>query len=121
MVKKPNIRGIIQSIMRLVDCCLGSAVGIDVIFCRRNIEAPTRMGSMGVGSGRARSSEKKMLFSGTTPWTQGSQGYRCLESPTRLSGVEGRVWRRAWYSPIQIGNWMNIGPRQPSGLTPCSR
>ena len=73
VVKNPNIRGIIHSIMRLVDCCLSSAAGMVVIFCMMNMEAPTRMGSTGVGSGTARSSHRKELFSGTTWCTQGSQ------------------------------------------------
>jgi len=33
MVKKTNIRGIIQSIILLIDCCLGSAVDMVIIFC----------------------------------------------------------------------------------------
>ena len=33
MVKKANMRGIIQSIVLLIDCCLGSVVGAVIIFC----------------------------------------------------------------------------------------
>ncbi len=33
MVKKANIRGISQSIVLLIDCCLASAVGMVIIFC----------------------------------------------------------------------------------------
>jgi len=33
MVKKTNMSGISQSIVRLIDCCLGSAVVMVVIFC----------------------------------------------------------------------------------------
>lgn len=44
MVKKTNIRGISQSIVRLIDCCLGSAVGMVIIFCWIHIVPPTRMG-----------------------------------------------------------------------------
>ena len=33
MVKKTNISGISQSIILLIDCCLGSAVGKVIIFC----------------------------------------------------------------------------------------
>ena len=64
-VKNPNIRGIIQSIIRLVDACLGSTEGMLVIFCIRNMEPPTRTGRTGV-SGVARSSHRKELFKGTT-------------------------------------------------------
>ena len=66
IVKNPNIRGIIHSIIRLVDCCLASAAGMVVIFCMKNIEAPTRTGKMGVGSGLARSSQRNELSSGIT-------------------------------------------------------
>ena len=65
VVKNPNISGIIHSIMRLVDACLGSAEGMTVIFCMRYIDAPTIMGSA-MGSGRARSSHRNWLLSGIT-------------------------------------------------------
>ena len=71
-VKNPNINGIIQSIMRLVDSCLGSTAGIVLIFCMANMEPPTRMGRMGVLSGVARSSHRKELFRGITSCTCGS-------------------------------------------------
>ena len=72
VVKNPNISGIIHSIMRLVDCCLASAAGMVVIFCMKNMDAPTRTGRIGVGSGRARSSQRNELFMGMTLWTHGS-------------------------------------------------
>ena len=71
VVKNPNINGIIHSIILLVDCCLGSTAGMVVIFCMKNMDAPTKTGRIGVGSGRARSSHRKELFIGTTPWTNG--------------------------------------------------
>ena len=95
VVKKPNIRGIIQSIILLVDCCLGSAVGIVVIFCMTNMDTPTATGSIGVGSFTARSSQRNELFSGTTSCTHGSHEYSRPDRPTRLSGVDGSVWRIA--------------------------
>ena len=72
--------GIIHSIMRLVDACRGSAAGMEVIFCTRYMDAPTRMGSNGMGSpgtgpvvsGSARSIHRKVLFSGMISWTWGS-------------------------------------------------
>ena len=85
-----------------------------------NMDAPTATGKIGVRSGKARSSQRNELSSGTTSCTWGSQEYRRLERPTRLSGVDGRVCRMAWYSPIQMGNCMKKGPRQPIGLTPAS-
>ena len=96
VVKNPNIKGIIHSIIRFVDACLGSADGMVVIFCMRNMEPPTRTGRRGVPSGSARSSHRKALSSGMTWCTRGSHEYRCLDRPTRLSGVEGSVWRTDW-------------------------
>lgn len=73
-VKKPNIAGIIQSIMRLVDAWRSSAVGIVVIFCITNMDAPTRTGmTNGDGSATAKSIHRKRLSSGITLWTCGSQ------------------------------------------------
>lgn len=72
MVKNPNISGIIHSIIRFVDCCRGSAVGIVVIFWSTHIDTPTRTGSTGVGSRPARSSHRKELFSGINSLALGS-------------------------------------------------
>ena len=73
-VKKPNIAGIIHSIMRFVDAWRSSAVGIVVIFCITNMDAPTRTGiTNGDGSGSAKSIHRKRLSSGITLWTCGSQ------------------------------------------------
>ena len=44
-VKKPNIRGINQSIILLVDACWAVIDGMVVIFCISHIEAPTSTGS----------------------------------------------------------------------------
>jgi len=96
VVKNPNINGIIHNIIRLVDCCLASADGMVVIFCMSHMEAPTNTGITGVLSGLARSSHRKELSSGMVLCTSGSQEYRCRDKPTRLSGVDGRVWRRDW-------------------------
>ena len=64
-VRKPNIRGIIQSIIVLVDCCLGSVEGALVIFCWTHVEAPTKTGIISlVGSGSARFNHKNELLSG---------------------------------------------------------
>ena len=68
----------------------------------------------------ARSSPRKLLSSGTAELTWGSHEYRCSDSPASLSGVDGNVWRRAWYRPMKMGNCTTIGPRQPMGLTPAS-
>ena len=95
-MKNPNITGIIQSINRLVEACLGSAAGMVLIFCMRNIDTPTKTGRRGVVSGRARSSHRKLLSMGIVPWTLGSHSYSFDDSPTRLSGVDGRVLRTAW-------------------------
>lgn len=73
-MKKPNIAGIIQSIMRFVDAWRSSAVGMVVIFCMMNMDAPTSAGmTNGDGSGSAKSIHRKRLSSGMTLWTCGSQ------------------------------------------------
>ena len=76
-MKNPNMAGIIQSIILLVDACLSSAVGIVVIFCMTHIDTPTRIGiTKGVGSGLARSIHRNLLSMGITPCTCGSHWYR---------------------------------------------
>ena len=53
--------GIIQSIMTWLDCCLGSAEGIMVIFCWTQVLAKTKTGmTMLVGSGSDRSNHRKL-------------------------------------------------------------
>ncbi len=71
VVKKPNISGIIQSIMRLVEACFGSTEGIMVIFCMTHIEAATMIGITS-GSPRPRFNQRKLLLRGITSWTRGS-------------------------------------------------
>ena len=73
MVKKPNMMGIIQSIILLVCACRGSAEGMVVVFCIRNMDTPTRMGITGE-SGCARSIHRNVLLMGMTSFTPGSQG-----------------------------------------------
>ena len=69
MVKKPNITGIIHSIILLVESCCGELEGIVVIFCITNIDTPTRIGmTIFVGSGTARSIQRKLPFKGTDSW-----------------------------------------------------
>ena len=62
-LKNANIRGIIQIIILLIDCCCGSCEGTVDIFCSTHIEAATRMGRMknplGGTSGWARLSQRK--------------------------------------------------------------
>jgi hypothetical protein len=86
-VKNPNISGIIHNIILFVEACLGSTEGIMVIFCISHIEAPTKIGIIGVGSGSAKSSQRKELLNGTTCSTCGIQKYNRCERPTRDSGV----------------------------------
>ena len=78
-VKNPKSMGIIHSIIRLVEACLGSTDGMTVIFCIRNMDTPTRIGNRGTpngpGSGSARSFiHRNELLSGITSLTRGSQG-----------------------------------------------
>jgi len=67
------MKGIIHSIIRLVDCCRESPVGMTVIFCITHMEAPTSTAKRGVGSRWARSSHRKRLSRGITWCTRGNQ------------------------------------------------
>ena len=71
--KKANMSGIIHSIMVWVEACLGSGLGGVVIFCCTQVETPTRTGSIGVGSGLARSNQRKLLSSGKEVFAKGCQ------------------------------------------------
>lgn len=73
VVKKPNIIGIIHSIILLVDAWRGSADGIVVVFCISHIDTPTSTGITGRLSGCARSSHRNVLLMGITSFTPGSQ------------------------------------------------
>ena len=66
-MKNPNITGIIHSIILLVEAWRSSAVGMVVIFCMIHMDTPTRTGiTNGVGSGSARSIQRKLLLIGIT-------------------------------------------------------
>ena len=105
-------------------CALVDAVG--VIFCIAHIEPPTSTGSRmlnGTGLSLAysdRSIVMKLLSSGTARCTHGSHGYSLSDRSASLSGVDGRVPLSAQNSPKNMGICTTIGPRHPSGLTPCS-
>lgn len=77
-VKNPNMMGIIHSIIRFVDACCAEAAGMDVIFCIRNMEPPTRIGRTGDAGFwmeyLARSSQRNVPSRGTAWFTWGSQG-----------------------------------------------
>ena len=95
-VMNPSISGIIHSIMLLVEDCLGSAVGIIVIFCWAHVVAPTSMGIIkGDGSGLARSIPRKLLLIGTDPSANGLKEYNLWERPTMSSGLVPRLLMRA--------------------------
>lgn len=66
MVKKANMKGIIHSNIRLVDACWSLAAAGVLIFCIAHMEMPTKTAMMGMGSGTAKSSQRKWLLSGTT-------------------------------------------------------
>ena len=70
-VKKANIRGIIQSIIRPWACWAGSADSGVIIFCWSHIDPPTSMGISIIGSGTARSNQRNLLSSGTRENTCG--------------------------------------------------
>jgi hypothetical protein len=61
--KKPNIKGIIHSMILPICSCEGSTDGGWDIFCRTHILAPTRR-AMKI-SPVPRSSQRKCLFNGT--------------------------------------------------------
>ena len=71
-VKKPNMIGIIQSIIWFVCADLASMDGIALIFCCAHIDAPTRIGKAklnGAGAFWTRSTRSipiNMLSSGTS-------------------------------------------------------
>jgi len=98
MVKKPNMMGSIHNIIRFVDSWLGDVAGVMLIFCMKNIETPTRIGStMTEGSGLAKSSHRNPEDRGMmscTIWA--SQKYKCWERSARRSGVVGSAWLMAW-------------------------
>ena len=59
------------------------------------MDAPTSSGMMGRVSGTAKSSQRKVLSTGTALWTTGSQPYSNLDRSTRFSGLEGSTRMRA--------------------------
>lgn len=87
--------GIIHSIMRFVEACLGSVLGAIVTFCCAQVDTPTRMGKIKYGAGLARSSHRKLLFMGATVSATGFQEYSLRESPIRSSGLVPKALSRA--------------------------
>ena len=67
IVKKPNMSGIIHSIILFMDCCFGSDVGMVDIFCCIHIDRATRMAIMKYLSGCPRSSQRNFAFKGIAP------------------------------------------------------
>ena len=57
---------------------------------------------------------------GTASFTKGNQEYSLCERSTNCSGLLPKAAWIAEYRPIQIGIWMIMGPKQPTGLTPAS-
>ena len=94
-MKKPNMKGIIHSIIRLVDSVRGSIEGMAVIFCCAHMEAPTSTGISTVIrnpcllTSRPRSSPMNDRFNGTSVSTNGSHGYRYCERRANASGLVG--------------------------------
>lgn len=77
--------------------------GIVVIFCIKNIDPPTNIGSTTVGSGLAKSSQKNVLSIGIDWRTMGNQPYKYFDKTTKFSGSVGTVFIIAWYKAINIG------------------
>ena len=126
--KNAIISGINQSIIAWLPACLGSVDGCMVIFCWTHVEAKTRAGMSALrglplmDGFSARSIHRKPEFSGAAEnmGTTGIQVYNFSDNPTRLSGLENTTWIRTLNSPMRMGIWTIIGPRQPKGLTPAS-
>ena len=87
--------GIIHSIMRFVEACLGSVLGVIVTFCCAQVDIPTRTGKIKYGAGLARSIHRKLLFMGATVSAAGFQEYSLWDSPIRSSGLVPRALSRA--------------------------
>ena len=122
--KNAIIRGISQSIIAWLPDCRGSVDGCMVIFCWTQVDTNTSTGKISlVGSDSARSSHRKRESKGAAEnmAADGIQVYNFSDRPTRLSGRENTTWINTRNSPIRIGIWTIIGPRQPMGLTPASR
>ncbi len=103
--------------------CRGSVDGVMVIFCWTQVDAKTSTGIIGSLAFLARSSHRKPESKGAAVkmGATGTQVYNFSDSPTRLSGRENTTWISTRNSPIRMGIWTTIGPRQPKGLTPASR
>jgi len=69
--RKPNMSGIIHSIIRLCACCFGSAVVGVTIFCCAHIAAPTRMARNILGS--AKFNPRNILSKGSVEYTIGQE------------------------------------------------
>ena len=123
-VKNAIINGINQSIIAWLPDCRGSVDGCMVIFCWTHVDTKTSTGIIRLlGSDLARSSHRKRESIGAAEntATAGIQVYNFSDRPTRLSGRENTTWINTRNSPIRMGIWTIIGPRQPKGLTPASR
>lgn len=59
------------------------------------MDAPTSSGMMGSVSGTARSSQRKVLSTGTALCTTGSQPYSSWDRSARFSGLDGNTRMRA--------------------------
>jgi hypothetical protein len=114
----PNISGIIQFIIWLCACCCGSVLGVVVIFCCIHIDAPTSMAI--IISGAARSSHRKLLFSGNWAKTDDHDVYSLWERSRKPSGAVASSLITDWYNAIHTGIWTSIGSIHPAGLTPDS-
>ncbi len=125
-LKNPNTMGNIRVIMRCCHICWASTLGDCTIFCCPyivNPESPTSTNASGlpdcIGCS-ARSIPKNPRLTGTTVSRTGSHPYSLPANPARLSGVNGTTKLIAQKSPMNIGIWMIMGPRQPMGFMPIS-
>ena len=86
--KKPNIKGIIHSIIRLCACILGSAAAVIDIFCCTHMVPPTRRAIVRLGT--LKSSQRNLFDKGSVEYSTG-QEYKYCERPRKSSGVTART------------------------------
>jgi hypothetical protein len=93
MAIKPNISGIIQSIIWLWAFCCGSVTLGVTIFCDSHMVTPTRTATPMLGETRL--NQRKLLSKGKTEYTTGHDQSRC-DRPSKSSGVTARTFMIDW-------------------------
>jgi hypothetical protein len=93
MAIKPNMSGIIQSIIWLWAFCCGSLTPGETIFCDSHMVTPTRTATPMLGETRL--NQRNWLFKGKTEYTTGhDQSSR--DRPSNSSGVTAKTFMIDW-------------------------